>query len=98
MIADPNGEILAGPVNKEESILYAEIDLEMLLGTKWNLDVGGHYARPDAFQLTVNKAPLPILSIREGAPEFNDTEGHDPELTRLGEKTWQTRERISIDT
>ena len=41
-IADPNGDVLAGPLNKEEGILYAEVDLEMLLGTKWNLDVAGH--------------------------------------------------------
>ena len=52
----------------------------MLLGTKWNLDVAGHYARPDAFQLTVNKTPLPILSIREGAPDFHDTEGNDEKV------------------
>ena len=80
MIADPNGEILAGPIKKVESILYAEIDRDMLLGTKWNLDVGGHYARPDAFQLTVNMTPLPILSIREGAPDPRDTAGNDEKV------------------
>jgi nitrilase len=77
MIADPNGEVLAGPLNKKEGILYAEVDLEMLLGTKWNLDVAGHYTRPDAFHLTVNRTPTPILSIRQGESNFADTEEHD---------------------
>lgn len=80
MIADPNGDVLAGPLNKEEGILYAEVDREMLLGTKWNLDVAGHYTRPDAFHLTVNKAPTPILSIREGTLDPPDTEDNDENM------------------
>ena len=80
MIADPNGDILAGPLGKEEGILYAEVDLEMLLGTKWNLDVAGHYTRPDAFHLTVNTAPTPILSIREGTLDTHDTKGDDENM------------------
>ena len=53
VIVDPNGEIIAGPLHKEEGILYAQLDLKLLHGSKWNLDVAGHYARPDAFKLTV---------------------------------------------
>jgi nitrilase len=81
MITDPNGDILAGPLSKEEGILYAEVDLEMLQGTKWNLDVAGHYARPDAFHLTVDKTPIPILSIREGTPALNDTEANNEKVS-----------------
>ncbi|WP_345977389.1 carbon-nitrogen hydrolase family protein [Sulfurimonas sp. HSL3-7] len=51
MIADPNGNVLAEPLSKEEGTLYAEVDPQKLLGSKWNLDVAGHYARPDAFSL-----------------------------------------------
>ena len=65
MIADPTGNIIAGPFSKEEGILYADVDLKMLQGTKWNLDVAGHYARPDAFQLTIRTSPTPILTVRE---------------------------------
>ena len=65
LIADPNGKVLAGPLDKEEGILYADIDLKMLRGTRWNLDVAGHYARPDAFHLTVRTASKPTLTLEE---------------------------------
>lgn len=51
MIAGPTGDILAEPLHKKEGILYAEIDLQQQAGAKWNIDVAGHYARPDAFRL-----------------------------------------------
>jgi nitrilase len=53
-IVNPEGEFIAGPVRKQEEILYAEIDPRMVQGPKWMLDVAGHYARPDVFQLTVH--------------------------------------------
>jgi nitrilase len=53
-IVNPEGEFIAGPLHKEEGILYAEIDPRMVQGPKWMLDVAGHYARPDVFQLTVH--------------------------------------------
>jgi nitrilase len=79
MIAGPGGEILAGPLNKEEGILYADVDLKMLRGMKWNLDVAGHYARPDAFHLTVSKAPTPILSFRDDIPGSGTAKGNEEE-------------------
>ncbi|MGA7733793.1 MAG: carbon-nitrogen hydrolase family protein [Chloroflexia bacterium] len=54
-IVNPEGEFIAGPLNKEEGILYAELDPSMMSGPKWMLDVAGHYARPDVFTLTVNR-------------------------------------------
>jgi nitrilase len=65
MITDPNGNILAGPLHKEEGILYADIDRQILHYAKWNLDVAGHYARPDSFRLTVRKASDPIIQIED---------------------------------
>ena len=54
LIVFPEGHFIAGPVRKQEAILYAEIDTRMVQGPKWMLDVAGHYARPDVFQLTVH--------------------------------------------
>lgn len=65
MITDPNGNILAGPLHKEKGILYAEIDRKLLRNTKWNLDVAGHYARPDAFRLIVRKESDPVIEIED---------------------------------
>jgi nitrilase len=53
-IVNPEGHFIAGPIRKQEEILYAEIDPRMVQGPKWMLDVAGHYARPDVFQLTVH--------------------------------------------
>ena len=55
VIVDPNGNVLAGPLNAKEDILLATVDLKMLRGSKWNLDIAGHYARPDAFELLIKQ-------------------------------------------
>jgi nitrilase len=53
-IVNPNGEFIAGPARRREEILYAEIDPQRLRGSKWMLDVAGHYGRPDVFELIVH--------------------------------------------
>lgn len=80
VITDPNGDIIAGPLTKEEGILYVDVDLEASLGTKWNLDVAGHYARPDAFHLFFDKTPAPILSIQEKPIDSDDIESSDDDF------------------
>jgi len=55
-IVSPFGEVLAGPCYNEERILTAEIDPAEIVRGKFDLDVAGHYARPDVFQLRVNEA------------------------------------------
>jgi nitrilase len=55
VIMDPEGNVMAGPLRKEEGILYADLDPAILRGLKWNLDVAGHYARPDVFTFDVDR-------------------------------------------
>jgi nitrilase len=50
-------EYLAGPVYAEETILYADLDLEKVVEGKHSFDVAGHYARPDIFELRINRKP-----------------------------------------
>ncbi len=57
VIVSPLGEILAGPVHDSEAILTADIDLSDCIRGKYDLDVSGHYARPDVFRLTVDERP-----------------------------------------
>jgi nitrilase len=56
-IVNPLGEIVAGPVYDQEAILTADIDLGDTIRGKFDLDVVGHYARPDVFRLVVNEDP-----------------------------------------
>jgi nitrilase len=60
-IVNPEGEFIAGPLHKEQGILYAEVDPKEMRGPRWMLDVAGHYGRADVFELTVRTEPRPML-------------------------------------
>jgi len=64
VIIDPFGKILAGPVFDDNAILYAELDLAEISRGKFDLDVVGHYSRPDVFQLSVNEVPLAAVMTK----------------------------------
>lgn len=61
VIVDPDGKVIAGPLDGEEGILYADIEPHELVGPRWQLDVAGHYSRPDLFELRVDRRPRPGL-------------------------------------
>jgi nitrilase len=56
-VADPFGTLLTGPVFDRRDVLVADLDLSLLDGAYLDLDVSGHYARPDLFQLTTTRSP-----------------------------------------
>lgn len=58
VIVDPMGKVLAGPVYGQEDILLAELDADSIIRGKFDLDVAGHYARPEIFKLKINKKEL----------------------------------------
>jgi nitrilase len=62
-IVDPFGNFLAGPNVEGEAILTAEIDLGQIVRGKYDLDVVGHYARPDIFQLHVDESPKRAVTV-----------------------------------
>jgi nitrilase len=62
-IVSPEGDFIAGPVRMKEEILIAEVDPQQMRGPKWILDVAGHYARPDVFELTVNREARPMIRV-----------------------------------
>lgn len=70
-IIDPRGEVITEPV-KGECIITAQGSMENVLAAKSASDVAGHYARPDIFQLRVNRTPRSIVA-EETAAEAEDT-------------------------
>lgn len=54
-IVDPDGKFLAGPSFEAEAILYAEVDPSLWRGSRYQLDVAGHYGRPDIFDLRIDR-------------------------------------------
>ena len=58
VIVDPMGNVLAGPVYDCEAILIAELDADSIIRGKFDLDVAGHYARPEIFKLKINRKAL----------------------------------------
>jgi len=65
-IVSPLGEVLAGPLWDQEGILCAELDLDEIPRARYDLDVCGHYARPDVLRLVVNEEPMPPVVEKRG--------------------------------
>ena len=57
VIVNPQGQILAGPNREGDCILSADLNLDEIVEGKYDLDVVGHYGRPDIFQLSVDRRP-----------------------------------------
>jgi nitrilase len=63
-IISPLGKVLAGPLYDQEGTLFADLDLAELSQARFDLDVTGHYARPDVFRLIVNEKPTPPVKYK----------------------------------
>ena len=63
VIVDPLGQVLAGPARDGEAVLVADLDLGTIDRAVLDLDVVGHYARPDIFHLEVDTRPKPPVSF-----------------------------------
>ncbi|QCP52915.1 carbon-nitrogen hydrolase family protein [Trinickia violacea] len=71
VIVSPLGEVLAGPVYGQEAVLTADIDLDDVVRGKYDLDVAGHYARPDVFSLHVDMRPKSSVVCTTDALDAN---------------------------
>lgn len=52
-VVDPYGHYVTEPVWDKETIIYAELDMELPAACKMEHDAVGHYARPDVLELKV---------------------------------------------
>lgn len=66
VVVDPMGKIVAGPLRREAGVLYAEIDVARVAPSRRTLDVTGHCARPDIFELQVRRTPLTPVRFVDG--------------------------------
>jgi nitrilase len=64
VVVAPGGEIVAGPMRKEKGILFAEVDSKRVGISKRDLDVTGHYSRPDIFTLSVDTQPQSPIKFK----------------------------------
>ena len=72
-IVGPDGTVLAGPLWREEVILYADLDLKRVIEEHQLLDVVGHYARPDVLSLRFDPSvqkPMEKLDRSQAASGF----------------------------
>ncbi len=63
VVIAPGGNIVAGPLRREDGILYADVDVARAATAKRALDVAGHYSRPDIFTLHVDTRPQSPLKV-----------------------------------
>lgn len=67
---DPRGRFLAGPVEDKETLLYADLDFELIADAKMVVDSAGHSARPDVVRLLWNpEGPEPLVCPRADSGE-----------------------------
>lgn len=71
VVIAPGGQIVAGPLHKEDGILFCEIDVDKTGIAKRAMDVTGHYARPDIFRLQVNTRPQSPVDFSQEPVGFN---------------------------
>jgi predicted amidohydrolase len=86
----PSGDLIAQATVDEETILTASVSLEAVLQAKAEIDVGGHYARPDVLQLHVNRCPLERVVVSEVSvkpvdSQFSDNNEHRVEVKDNGD-------------
>jgi nitrilase len=65
-IVAPDGRVLAGPLWKQEDVLYADLDLNETRAAGQLLDTVGHYARPEVLGLRFNTGVQ--TEVLEGLP------------------------------
>lgn len=64
VIIGPLGKVLAGPLLGEEGVLSAELDMDDVVRGNFDLDVVGHYARPDGEQFAEPGSHLSLSILR----------------------------------
>lgn len=87
MVVGPRGEVVAGPPDTPEGIVYATVDLHEEIILKRAHDITGTYNRFDIFDLRVDKRRRPAITVTEDAERSTST-ASEPSL----ESSFNTQE------
>lgn len=93
-IIDPDGKFLVEPVGNREEILYAEVVPKNLKGPRFQLDVAGHYGRPDLFELTVHRAAQPMVRVLDSRSSGNGSRAA-PDQDNAASLNTETAEKLT---
>ena len=67
-IVNPACNYIAGPLEHQDGMEAADIDLDEIVLSKFMIDSVGHYARPDVFQLLFNKRKETNMEVIDAMP------------------------------
>lgn len=72
VVVDPAGRIVAGPLHREQGILFADIDPAEARSAHYTLDPAGHFNRPDVFRLQVDRSFRPQVEFDDVSVSSDD--------------------------
>ncbi|MGQ0803060.1 MAG: carbon-nitrogen hydrolase family protein [Actinomycetota bacterium] len=67
-IVGPDGDILAGPLEGEDGIVYAQVDAQRARKARRQFDPVGHYARSEVLRLVVDRTARPAMTFEPEQP------------------------------
>jgi len=73
-VYSPLGQPLAGPVYDREEMVVVDLDLDDVVRGKLDFDPVGHYARPDVFELHVNRRPQSSVTFLQSEGSLVESE------------------------
>lgn len=93
-IVNPFGNYLVEPVFNQETIIYAELDMEDRIVAKNVFDCMGHYSRWDVVSLNIKEEGYAPVGPMEGWPTRGKFHIGPPRLEAIAEKTNLSLEKL----